>query len=169
MISSRNNAIWHSTFFSWILQISSCYVVFSAWDGIAKIFDLLTTNAFNVTILIQGRMLRAIFLSAYLSETDVYATFTVILFTRAWNSREHRTRMTNELIPLCMRRGTLITIRPYWHELTKESIDRPLLIYPCQRHKVNRFHLLHWPVGGIHLHIHDHWETWVKIEVFREL
>lgn len=37
---------------------------------------------------------------------------------------------------LCMHRSTLITIHPYWHELTRGSIDRPLPISPYRVHNV---------------------------------
>lgn len=73
---------------------------------------------------------------------------------------------------LCMRDDVLITIRPYWHKLTKESIDRPLSICPCGV-RANRFHLLHWPPAGnsftLYIYVHDNWEIRSKTEVFFEL
>lgn len=67
-----------------------------------------------------------------------------------------------------MRGGTLITIRPYWHELTKESIDRPLPICSCRWDKLTDF-ICSIDLSGIHSHTHDHRGIRLKTEVFCEL
>ena len=67
-----------------------------------------------------------------------------------------------------MRGGTLITIRPYWHELTKESIDRPLPICSCRWHKLTDF-ICSIDPPRIHSHTHDHRGIRLKTEVFCEL